>query len=456
VKREPGEYVAPKVRLVRKLAAGGMGEIWVAEHEGIGAEVAVKFLLGEASDDPNLRARFAQEAAASSRVKSSHVVKVYDYGVTDTNVPFIVMELLDGTDLGARIATEGKLAPAALLPIVKQLCSALERAHAQGVVHRDIKPENVFLTQEGGDVFVKLLDFGIAKTVSGNIPGSTGRRSTVAGETLGTPFYMSPEQFRSSKHIDLRSDLWSVGVLVYEALTGQLPYTADTIAALAIVVNEGLALRPTEVEPSLPRTIDDWFARACARKPEDRFTSARDLWEALALAFGDPMAVSGPVPSVVPSQPRVVVPARSEPRITADGMTTSVDDLGLRQTVLGDSVATAPLPRRANRTWLVGGLVGFVALGVVVFALVNRTSHAHASDQAAPPTSSVAPIVTAVADTASTPQVVASIAVAPSASVLPDARRDPGRAPIATGATKPSPRGSNVPAAGGTGARDIW
>ena len=286
MKIEPGAQVTPNVRLVRRLGEGGMGEVWVAEHTALGTEVAVKFLLGDYAQDPAARSRFSQEAAAASQVKSAHVVKVHDYGITDSDVPFIVMEMLEGTDLARRLELEKKIPPADMLEIVRQLCKALERAHERGVIHRDIKPENVFLTNEGGDLFVKLLDFGIAKTETVLRKTTGNRRSTMAGESLGTPYYMSPEQFRSAKSIDARSDLWAVGVLVYEALTGVLPFVAETVSALAILVNECKAPPPTSVDPSLPAALDAWFAKACAREPNDRFQTARELSSALRVALG--------------------------------------------------------------------------------------------------------------------------------------------------------------------------
>ena len=286
MKIDVGEHVTPNVRLLRPLGEGGMGAVWVAEHQALGTEVAVKFLQGDYANDAAALSRFSQEAAAASQVKSSHVVKIYDYGLTDSKVPFIVMELLEGTDLAHRIQSEGQLAPSFVATVVSQLCKALERAHEKGVVHRDVKPENIFLTNEGGEVFVKLLDFGIAKTEKLTKKTTSSRRSTMAGESLGTPFYMSPEQFKGSKELDFRTDLWSVGIVVYESLTGSLPFVADTVSALAIIVNDAVAPAPSVFNPGLPRALDAWFAKACARNPSDRFQSARALADELRAALG--------------------------------------------------------------------------------------------------------------------------------------------------------------------------
>jgi serine/threonine protein kinase len=304
-------------------------------------------------------------------------------------VPFIVMELLEGIDLGARLAAEGKLSPAETLPIVSQLCKALERAHEKGVIHRDIKPANVFLATEGGDVFVKLLDFGIAKT--GKV---VSHGATVAGEALGTPYYMSPEQFRSAKEIDLRSDLWSVGVLVYETLTGELPFDADTVGALAIIVSEGGFVAPSGIEPSLPKAFDAWFAKACARDPNTRFGSARELAEGLRSAFG-------------------LVPETSSS--ARQPVTSHVDPSELRDThsmALGDTTfaasgvvpAQVPSTRRKAVPLVVGGAVVVVA-SVAFWATRGHDTPVHPTAElrqsvvlpSASPIASLAPLVTASA-----------------------------------------------------------
>ena len=336
MKIEAGASVTPNVRLLRPLAEGGMGAVWVAEHLTLGTEVAVKFLLGDYAQDPNARARFSQEAAASSRVKSAHVVKVHDYGITDTEVPFIVMELLEGTDLAKRLVAEKRIPQAEVLAIVGQLCKALARAHESGVIHRDIKPENVFLASEGGEIFVKLLDFGIAKTETVLRKTTGDRRSTLAGQSLGTPYYMSPEQFRSAKQIDHRSDLWGVGVLVYEALTGELPFKGETVGALAIVVNEAVAAPPSKLAPNLPAALDAWFAKACARDPKDRFESAGALATGLRAAFG--AITISPEAGLGVSGPRMVI---SHPDIVTD------DLAAMRATAFATAGGTTiDIPRR--------------------------------------------------------------------------------------------------------------
>ncbi len=339
-----------------------MGSVWIAEHRALGTEVAVKFLSRELLQNETMRARFASEAAAASQVKSSHVVKIYDHGVTDTEAPFIVMELLEGEDLGTLIRTQGKLAPELVALVVTQLCKALQASHDKNVIHRDVKPENVFLTREDGDVFVKLLDFGVAKNDS--VTEMTLKRTTMAGEALGTPYYMSPEQFRSSKGIDRRADLWSVGVVVYEALTGHVPFDAENLTSLAIVVNEARVQPPTEVDPELPKPLDAWVAKALARDPADRFQSARDLAEALraALSLGP-----GTQPSLPDSSQRVVVHSGDMDK-----------DISLRETAFASTGANVR-PRSRLPIVLGGGVVAAVVAVIIVATRTTASPESHAT-----------------------------------------------------------------------------
>ena len=410
-KIEAGAQVTPNVRLVRRLGEGGMGEVWAAEHLALGTEVAVKFLNGDYASDEAARARFSQEAAAASRVKSSHVVKVYDYGITEGDVPFIVMEMLEGTDLARRLETEKKIAPDELLRIVQQLCKALERAHEKGVIHRDIKPENVFLGAEGGETFVKLLDFGVAKTETVLRKTTGGRHSTLAGESLGTPYYMSPEQFRSAKLIDARSDLWAVGVLAYEALTGVLPFVAETVSALAIVVNECKPIAPTAVEPSLPAALDAWFAKACAREPAERFQSARELSDALAVALG-----AEPATTTSGAHRRVVI---------SSAPANETEHIALRDTAFATAGGSAQ--KDARRLWPFA-LVGVAVIGLGVGVWMSRArgapEPAHAATGTATPVLSAAsaePARESPEPTPSSEPVVATVAPSEPRPVLPAA-----------------------------------
>jgi eukaryotic-like serine/threonine-protein kinase len=284
-----GAQVTPSVRLLRPLGEGGMGSVWVAEHLTLRTEVVVKFMSSDLARDPSNIGRFSREAAAAAAVKTPHVVQMLDHGTTEDGTPFIMMELLAGEDLRHHLRRRRVVAPRELALVVAQVCKALSGAHAAGVVHRDIKPDNIFLCQGSDDeVFVKLLDFGVAKT-----SGAGGLdNGTKTGSVVGTPYYMSPEQLLAERTIDFRTDLWSLGIVVFEALTGSLPFDAPTIGALAIAVTHGELPIPTQKNPSLPAGLDGWFRRACARKREDRFASAKEMSDSFQLAAGITPAAS--------------------------------------------------------------------------------------------------------------------------------------------------------------------
>ena len=283
--------VTPSVKLVRPLGAGGMGAVWVADHLALRTQVVVKFIASGLTGSKEAQERFSREAAAASQVKSPHVVQTFDHGVTDDGIPYIVMELLEGRDLGEYLEQTAKVPPDLVVEIIGQLARALDRAHERGIIHRDIKPGNIYLCDSGrsGEVFIKLLDFGIAKGVE--LSGIANRvdSGTKTGSMIGSPFYMSPEQILGSKDIDHRSDLWSVGVVTYEMLTGRKPFDAETMGGLAIRIHSEPLPLATTANPELPIAVDAWFARACARDIKARFASAKEMTEELARALGGEM-----------------------------------------------------------------------------------------------------------------------------------------------------------------------
>jgi serine/threonine-protein kinase len=259
-----------------------MGAVWVADHLTLHTKVVVKFMSAELAQDPASVARFSREAAAAAAVRSPHVVQMLDHGVAPNGAPFIVMELLEGEDMGKHIARRGILPPAEVVAIMTQACKALAKAHAAGIVHRDIKPDNLFLCEAGeAETFVKILDFGIAK--GGD---TSGMGHTRTGSLMGTPYYMSPEQALGLKGIDLRTDLWSLGIVAFEALTGARPFEGDTVGALTVAITHGPFPLPSRVNHALTPAVDAWFSRACAREASGRFASAREMAEALAQAVG--------------------------------------------------------------------------------------------------------------------------------------------------------------------------
>jgi serine/threonine-protein kinase len=276
----PGLEVTKSVRLLEPLGKGGMGAVWLAEHLALKTKVVVKFMSPELAASEAAVARFGREAAAAAQVKSPHVVQMLDHGVTDDNIPFIVMEHLEGHDLSTQLAKHGPLPPEEVAVIVTQVAKALGKAHSAGILHRDIKPENIFLTEIEGERFVKLLDFGIAKSTENQLDSETK-----TGQVVGTPFYMSPEQITGVKNLDAGADLWSLGVVAFEAVTGQRPFRGETIGGLAVAIVSGATPVPSQVWPGLPPAFDEWFARACSRDVTKRFQTAREMADALNAVF---------------------------------------------------------------------------------------------------------------------------------------------------------------------------
>jgi serine/threonine-protein kinase len=267
---QPGQMVSATIRLLSPLAQGTMGAVWVAEHLGLDAQVAVKFMSPAAAGDPTLLARFAREAQAIARIRSPHVVQIVEHGLAPDGAPYIAMELVAGASLQRCLDERGRLDLPEVNAIVAQACAGLGAAHRSGVVHRDIKPANIVLAEVSGATVVKLVDFGVAK----DQPDPS--EMTRSADKMGTPYYMSPEQLRSAKHVDGRADLWSLGVVAYYALTGALPFNARSFGDLVLTIHRGLFTRPTSLRPDLPPELDDWFSRILSRDPAQRFASAEE------------------------------------------------------------------------------------------------------------------------------------------------------------------------------------
>jgi serine/threonine-protein kinase len=268
-----------------------MGVVYVVEHAHTGDQLALKLLHGRAARDPQSIERFKREARASARIKSDHVVKVVDADVAPEleNAPFLVMELLDGTDLEKLVETRGGLPPAEVLEYLTQAARALDKSHALGIIHRDLKPENLFLhRREDGSAILKILDFGISKIIGTEAGGDmTGAGMTSTGAVMGTPLYMAPEQARGLvSQIGAQTDVWAVGLIALHLLTGEIYWQANTVAELMVHILAQPFYPPTQRWPWLPPAFDAWFARSCAREPSERFPSAGQQVEALGGALG--------------------------------------------------------------------------------------------------------------------------------------------------------------------------
>ena len=236
----PGQIIAGKYEVERVLGAGGMGVVVAAKHIQLGQRVAIKFMRIEATADPNAVNRFVREARASAALTSEHVARVLDVATIETGEPYMVMEYLAGVDLAEVVRSGGPMAIPDAIGAVLQACEAIAEAHAVGIVHRDLKPSNLFATKRrDGTPLVKVLDFGISKTAQLNSNTGSQENLTASGLVMGSPGYMSPEQLRSAKAADARSDIWSLGVIVYELLTGKQPFTGETMGeTFARIISE--------------------------------------------------------------------------------------------------------------------------------------------------------------------------------------------------------------------------
>lgn len=316
--RDPvaGDVIGGKFELVRRLGVGGMGTVWEAKAD-VG-HVALKLL--HAFSDPKLVARLQREWLTVERLQSPHIVDTLGYGTHDDGTPFMVLELLDGEDLGARLKRERRLQWNAVLPIAEQIASALTAAHELGVVHRDLKPPNIFLCKapQDGSELVKLLDFGIAHCEDETFTGLT-----TAGRALGSPHYMSPEQ-ASGRHVDARADLWSFGVLLYRALTGKRPFDGPEMATVMVLIAKHAAPKASTIVDGLPAGIDEFFTRALKKDAADRFQSARDMMDAFRALTREPELVPTPASAsdTVVESPPVPEPVAPPPRPAREQRTT--------------------------------------------------------------------------------------------------------------------------------------
>ncbi len=274
-----GDVLAGKYRVEKVLGEGAMGVVVAAMHVHLGERVALKFLKPEHSGNPEIAARFLREAQSAVRIKGEHVARVSDVGTLETGAPYMVMEYLTGSDLGALLEKRGKLDVAQAVDCVIQACSALAEAHALGIVHRDLKPANLFLTTRAdGSALVKVLDFGVAKLLNSD-PSKPAL--TANGAVIGSPLYMSPEQLLGKKSIDARSDVWQLGVILYELITGVCPFDGRTMAEIMIAIGAHPPKPLRQLRPDAPPELEALIARSLEKDVANRLPDVAALAEGL-------------------------------------------------------------------------------------------------------------------------------------------------------------------------------
>ncbi len=435
-----GDLVTGKYRVDRVLGRGGMGVVVAATHAHLDQRVALKFLLPEVASHTEIVQRFLREARASVRIQSEHVARVLDVGTLDDGTPFMVMEFLEGEDLAQTLSARGPLPSAESVGFVLEACEAVAEAHALGMVHRDLKPANLFLARRAtGKPVVKVLDFGISKVPTTERDHAITRTSAV----MGSPGYMSPEQMMSADRVDVRSDIWSLGVVLYELLGQRLPFPANTMPELIAAILQKAPEPLSSARPDLPVGLTAVIERCLQKDREARYASVAELARALA-PFGPPRSeqsverieavlgverASVQPPSVAadakPAAPShaPMASARFEPR-------TSQTSTGPRRLVVPGAIALA----------LVAALAGLLVLrgrAPATASIERSTATAPLPAQpAAPPTPSTpsTPVSLATSPTSLTPPVASSTALADPPSVLPG----PSGKPHLAGSTRPS------------------
>jgi len=305
----PGELVAGRYALDRVLASGGMGVVWLARHVELEQLVAIKFLRRELVKNGTLVTRFLEEARAAAALRSEHVVRVIDVGVLDSGVPYFIMEYLDGTDLETVVREKGPLDPERAIDFALQACDALIEAHRASIVHRDVKPENLFVIQRPGrPPILKVVDFGIAK----RLDPTRARVVTAPQDNMGSPCYMSPEQMSSPQAIDARTDIWSLGVVLYQLLTAQLPFDGETVVEVFARVVNAPARPLYEMRPEIDAHLDGIVRRCLEKEPDARFQSVSALADALRMYRSAAFTHTG-IAAGVPLWDRDTPPASSRP-----------------------------------------------------------------------------------------------------------------------------------------------
>lgn len=418
-----GDILARKYRVERVLGKGAMGVVVAATHGDLGHLVALKMMLPDKEHTPELRERFLREARAAVRLKSQHVAKVLDVGTDEQDMPYIAMEFLEGDDLAGILKKQGPLSFEDAVEYVLQACEAVGEAHTAGIVHRDLKPANMFLTRDvSGAPCIKVLDFGISKVM--------GAELTLTQETqaLGSPLYMSPEALGSAKNVDTRTDIWALGIILYQLVAGKTPFHESTMGQLCTRILTGTPTPLDEYRTDAPKGYEAVIHRCLQRDRDQRFQNVAALAHAIA-AYGPPRGrvyveriarimgvdLDKLGPSVDPSDLHATIPLSANPRAPLASLPGGGATSQAGVVVMATSAASTPdVPAKPkSRLPLIVGAALAVAIPGAFLILRNTN--------ASPANSSSPPMATPSEGTIAPPPVPTSAAAAPAAIPTPSA-----------------------------------
>jgi serine/threonine protein kinase len=431
---ERGEILAGKYRVERLIGEGGMGQVFAAEHVQLGHRVALKVLRASALESQEAVQRFLREARAAASLQSDHVARVSDVGTLESGAPYMVMELLEGTDLAQVISEKGTLPIDVAVDYMLQACEALADAHCHGIVHRDLKPANLFLTiKVDGKPFIKVLDFGISKA-SALILGGSVENITSTAAMIGSPKYMSPEQMQDSRGVDARADLWALGASLFELLTGKRAFDGTTLATTCVQILEKEPPAPRSLREDIPIELEAVILRCLRKDPSERFADVSVLARELAPFAEDAetmvfriskllRATSIRAPAQAESLPSVRGVATPSSRTSRTPGPARAAKHGAATSGEPPAVRTSTLPPMGTRGKAIAA-VALVALFIVVFAAFRLEKRAPATHVTAIPAAAMTPIAPAVSAASEAPAVPAAPPIAEAAS-----------APIATAAS---------------------
>lgn len=431
------DIIANKYRLVRELGKGGMGAVWEATHIEMGTRKAIKFMLANPSElSSESIERFRREAIAAGQLTSEYVIKAQDIDTLPSGELYIVMEYVEGKPLDKVLKEQGPLPLDLAAMYTLQVCKALQQAHRFGIVHRDLKPPNFLLSSDAeGRPCIKVFDFGIAKVTA---PLTTAAEAdlTRTSEVMGTPFYMAPEHFRSMKELDARADIWALGVILYEVITGVRPFRGSDVGKIAVAVCTQSPEPPSRIYPAIPKEFDRIVLRCLEKEPENRFQSAEELAKALmpfaadparfAVSVGLPLPLadtdrpSGAPPAAIPPEPRRVTEALTGPNPAPPG---PVAPTFIPLPDQSPAPKEPPSNSKSMRSMAIGAVVGIaVILGIAILILTANRSEAEsdsAPQQIEPPPAQLSADPAPPASAKGTAQMVVPTVTSPISSQPP-------------------------------------